>query len=73
MGDCFHGADVLAQQACYVTGPINGDGIKRADEPRFLGADCNTGTTIDAGIPADTEDDRLWFTHIFLYSELGSK
>ena len=66
-------AYIFAKQAGDITWSINGNSIKRTDKARFLRADCDTRSTIDAGIPTNVENDGFKLTHIFLYSELGSK
>ena len=69
MSNRTHRADIFTQQAGNITGPAHSDGVKGADKPCFLGADCHTGAAIDAGIPANIKNDRFFFAHIFLYSE----
>ena len=75
MSNGAYGANIFANQAGYVAGFIDGNGIKRADEASFLGADRHAGTAVDAGVPANLEDHRVAFSHayIFLYSESGLK
>jgi hypothetical protein len=73
MRNRIYRADAFAQQTGDVTRPVNGDGIEWADKASFLGANGNAGPAVDAGVPANLEQDGLGFTHTFLYSELGSK
>jgi len=51
--DGIRRANILAEQASYVAGFIDGNGIKIADKRDGLWADRHASATLQAGIPAD--------------------
>ena len=56
MADDGNGANRLADHTGDVTGPIDGNRIEWADEVCVLGTYRNAGTTLNTGMPIDSED-----------------
>lgn len=66
MGDGAHGADRFTEHAGDVAGAIYRDGVKITDEAGLLRADGHTGPAIDASVPADFKQDRIFAAHVCL-------
>ena len=58
-----HRTNIFTNHTRNITRRIYRNGIERADEPCFLGANRYAGAAIDAGIPPDFEEDRLFAFH----------
>lgn len=63
VADGRDGANVFAHHAGNVAGPVDGNGVKGADETCPLRADGNASTAIDTSVPADLKNDGFSFLH----------
>ena len=61
--DSAYGTNCFAMHAGDIAWLVYCDGIKAADEARFLGAHGHTGAAINAGVPADRKNNSFFCAH----------